>query len=164
MRLVTDGDRAWLEVRRCLQHHRHQLAVDAAGDHDPHVQAYGAPLLARAAWLPPVPIDLTTVRLTHRPGQRMWNLEPGERYSETVTRLAPPRTFENRATYRLIHADAQISWSSATAGTSTASTPQRRPPTNTRPGGWGAPTAPSAPGSATRATSTGARSTWPSAP
>ncbi|HEX6403688.1 MAG TPA: hypothetical protein VF003_11095 [Pseudonocardiaceae bacterium] len=84
----------------------------------------GTPLLSTPAWLPDAPIPLDEIKLQYTPEAEFNGItgtEPvirrllpvrasGRRYrtySEVVAALASPRTFENRATYRLLAADLQ---------------------------------------------------------
>lgn len=120
-RTLTTSERDWLRVRSYLQEHRYDLTVSAAAEY-PNQQLADTPLLAAPHWIPadPVPIgaiDLTLDSSTARPvPDRLiaatTSLLPtradGRRYmtySEAMSELAAPSTFENKLTYRLSAAD-----------------------------------------------------------
>jgi hypothetical protein len=112
---LTASQRDWLRVRSYLQEHRHELAVDAAGDYPADRRVAGTPLLAAPGWQPaePVPLQQIGLELTaaedFAPPTRDLPERPDGtrylRYSEALADLAPPAVFENRATYRLTEAD-----------------------------------------------------------
>jgi hypothetical protein len=119
-RTLTDSEQAWARTRSYLREHRTELDLAAAAGYpDAHRVAESA-LLARREWLPiaPIPLDHislewsrteespSTARLPHssilptRPCGR-----PYATYSAAVGEIAAPAVFENRPTYRLLHAE-----------------------------------------------------------
>jgi len=111
-------------VRNYLREHRYELAVSAARDYPDSAAVETTPLLSTRTWIPDTPIPLDDIKLQYTPDAAFNGItgtEPvirrllpvranGTRYrtySEAVTALAPPRIFENRATYRLLAADLQ---------------------------------------------------------
>ena len=63
VRELTPSERDWLEVRRYLQEHRHDLAVRAAEEFPASARMAGTPLLAAPGWLPAVPVPLSDISL-----------------------------------------------------------------------------------------------------
>lgn len=122
---LTDSEREWLEVRRFLQRNRFAFGVEAADGYGDHVKAYGTPLLSRPGWLPETPIELAGIRLTRAvddrtvPSSRAFGATlPGadQNYSDIFGRLAAPRVFDNRPTYRLVGADLSAAGGELTFG------------------------------------------------
>ena len=161
---LTASQRDWLRVRSYLSEHRHGLALDAAGDYPADLRIAGTPLLAAPRWRPaePVPLPEVWLELTpaeaqppitgpsaalHRAAAPLLPERPDGtrylRYSDALRDLAAPAVFENRVTYRLTEAQLTTGLTprerpgshSPAAAISTASTPARRPRTNTRPRG-----------------------------
>jgi hypothetical protein len=117
-RALTGSERDWLRVRSYLQEHRHDLALDAAGDYPAERRVAGTPLLAAPGWVPAEPVPLADVALECAPPGDLATVHGGaplrpERpdgtrypsYSDTLRELAAPAVFENRPTYRLTEAD-----------------------------------------------------------
>lgn len=108
---VTAGGREWLRVRRHLREHRHELGVAASRELYPDLpRVPGTGLLTTGPWLPDAPVPLDAIALTLRPDApppacAVPGATPFVRYSEGMSRLARPATFENRSTYRLLGAD-----------------------------------------------------------
>lgn len=109
--MTSPDEREWLDVREYLQRNRYELGVEAAGEYEN--RAFGTPLLTRPDWLPETPIDLAGIRLTRKSGgsdvatSRAYGatLPTGyDNYSDIFGRLAAPRVFDNRPTYRLTDA------------------------------------------------------------
>ena len=111
----------WLQVRAYLQKHRYELAKSAAGLYPRSCRVEETDLLAPSSWIPGSPLDIDSVSLScvrsEIPSLDGWtralgNVLPDCRngavyrgYSDAMARLAAPRIFENRSTYRLIEAD-----------------------------------------------------------
>jgi len=121
-RNLTNSEHQWLRVRQHLREHRYDLAVSAAGGYPESATVEATPLLSAPTWLPDIPIALDYIKLQYTPEATFGGItgtEPVIRrllpirvngvryrtYSEAVAALAAPRIFENRATYRLLHAD-----------------------------------------------------------
>jgi hypothetical protein len=109
-------------VRNHLRAHRYDLAVLAARDYPESTTVEGTPLLSTPSWLTDAPIPLDDIKLQYTPEAPFSGItgtEPVVRrllptrangtkyrtYSEAVAALAAPRIFDNRATYRLLHAE-----------------------------------------------------------
>jgi hypothetical protein len=122
VRELTPSERDWLEVRRYLQEHRHDLAVRAAEEFPASARMAGTPLLAAPGWLPAVPVPLSDISLeltAAADGAAGTPWPPGDAaalperadgtrylsYSQALAELAAPAVFENRVTYRLTAAD-----------------------------------------------------------
>ena len=145
-------------MRSYLREHRHGLAVDASGDYPADRRVAGTPLLAAPGWQPAEPIPLAAIGLELTPAEStppaaaapaldaaaaaLLPERPDgtryHRYSDVLRDLAAPAVFENRVTYRLTDArlvsgltPGRPGWRSPAAAISTASTPARRPRTNT---------------------------------
>lgn len=123
-RYFTDSEQHWLSVRGHLHKNRYELAVSAARDYPKSAAVEGTPLLSAPRWLPDHPIPLDQIELRYTPeagfsgitgteaaaGRLLPSRADGSRYhtySEAVADLAAPGIFENRSTYRLLHADLQ---------------------------------------------------------
>ncbi|HET9257306.1 MAG TPA: XRE family transcriptional regulator [Pseudonocardiaceae bacterium] len=119
---LTGSEQQWLRVRDYLREHRYDLAVSAARDYPESATVAGTPLLSTSGWLPAAPIPLDDIKLHYTPEAAFGGItgtEPVVRrllpvrasgaryrsYSGAVAALAAPRVFENRATYRLLHAE-----------------------------------------------------------
>ncbi len=145
-RALTASQADWLRVRSYLQEHRHDLAVDAAGDYPADRKIAGTPLLAAPGWQPAEPVPLQDIGLEFSAPQPA-ELEPAalepaalaepqpalgdgaapllperpdgtryRRYSDALRDLAAPAVFENRRTYRLTEADLGASRLAFTGG------------------------------------------------
>jgi hypothetical protein len=113
------SETAWLATHAYLHRNRYELGLRAAAEHPPEARLAGTPLLSPRAWRLPAPIPLESIRLEFRPDEPPPQVPDGpapalpERadgtpyrsFSEVVENLAPPAVWENRPTYRLIHAD-----------------------------------------------------------
>jgi hypothetical protein len=116
---LTQSEEQWLRVRAYLRDNRHRLAVEAGGGYPDAAKVSGTPLLTVPNWYPTAPIPLDAVELEYWPEgdsagvtgteEAAWPLLPvradGTRYhsfSEALAELAPPDTFQNRSTYRLL--------------------------------------------------------------
>jgi len=64
---LSASQRDWLRVRSYLTEHRHDLAVDAAGDYPADAKVAGTPLLAAPGWQPAEPVPLREVALELTP-------------------------------------------------------------------------------------------------
>ena len=117
-RELSASEQEWLEVRRYLNDHRHELGKRAAALYRDAVQVEGTPLLSRPEWLPQTPVPLDSIKLEYAPDaapvQVPWDrLSLPQRsdstgftsYAEAVGELTRPALFENRPTYRLLEAD-----------------------------------------------------------
>jgi hypothetical protein len=121
-RPLTPSEAEWLRVRRYLREHRYDLGLAAAGAYPNAATVAGTSLLTTERWLPVEPIPLDRIELGFAPGSRFTGLMGTERvtecvrplrpdgsryssYSTAIRELAPPAVFENRGTYRLLHAD-----------------------------------------------------------
>ena len=63
-RALTASQSDWLRVRSYLQEHRHDLALDAAGDYPADRKIAGTPLLAAPGWQPAEPVPLQDIAMT----------------------------------------------------------------------------------------------------
>ncbi len=117
-RALTPSEHDWLTVRSYLTEHRYELAGAAARSYPPAATVAGTPLLAAPGWQPAVPIPLRGITLELDDARRpagsgadsplLPQRPDGTRYpsySAAMAELAAPLVFENRATYRLTHAD-----------------------------------------------------------
>jgi hypothetical protein len=113
----------WRRVRAYLQEHRHELSASAAAHYPAASRAEGTALLTAPSWLPGAPLPLGAIQLSRVaassaiPDSPAWDAavgtvlparaggSPYRRYSAAVADLAAPAIFENRRTYRLVHAD-----------------------------------------------------------
>ena len=131
---LTASQRDWLRVRSYLQRHRHDLALDAAGDYPADRKVAGTPLLAAPGWQPAEPVPLQDIELEFTGPEVTGPEVTGPagpqpelasvlvdaaapllperpdgtrylRYSDALRELAAPAVFENRPTYRLTEAD-----------------------------------------------------------
>ena len=117
---LSDSEQAWLNTRRYLRERRTELDRLAADELIDIPKVADSALLTRPEWLPAWPLPLTAIELslqdaapatavtaeTARPG--LPRRSGGERYvsySDALGQLAKPGVFENRRTYRLLHAD-----------------------------------------------------------
>jgi hypothetical protein len=91
-------------VREYLRSHRYELATEFPPG------LAGTPLLSRPSWVPPTPVPLTALDITHRPAP-VWDLPPASgdpaypSYSAAMAALDAPTVFENRPTWPLLDAD-----------------------------------------------------------
>ncbi|SDH16413.1 hypothetical protein SAMN05216553_1177 [Lentzea fradiae] len=105
----------WLEVRAYLGEHRHAFAAKAAELYPDAPKVAGTPLLTAASWVPDAPVPLTDISLRLQrdaefvgvdgTGGAAANVLPeGDygTYSEAMAKLAAPKVFQNRSTYRLL--------------------------------------------------------------
>lgn len=104
----------WLEVRAYLGEHRHTLAVKAAELYPDTLKVADTPLLTAMKWMPAAPVPLTDLGFKlQRDEQFHGELGTGEAavnvlpeghgcYSEAMAKLAAPKVFQNRSTYRLL--------------------------------------------------------------
>lgn len=118
-RTLTDSEQAWVRTRTYLREHRNELDLAAAEEY-PHLERVaGTALLARREWLPTTPVRLQDITLEWVPSAdastgvqapRSSVLptracgSPYETYSAAVGEIATPAVFENRPTYRMLHA------------------------------------------------------------
>jgi hypothetical protein len=117
---MADSDPArWLRVRQYLNEHRRELTRAAQELYPAQWRVAGTPLLARAEWLPAVPVPLDQVVLDLQPDTPPARLpevdvsrflpvrEDGTRYAtyaDAMAALARPALFEDRVSYRLLDA------------------------------------------------------------
>lgn len=122
-RTLTPSQRVWLDTRRYLVEHRHELAVQAVGLYPNSATVDDTPLLTAPGWIPHAPIPLDAIELEFVPHaavpaemvtrdeaadglpQRA-DGRPYRSYAEVIADLAPPRVFEDRPTYRLLGIEA----------------------------------------------------------
>ncbi|MER7450353.1 hypothetical protein ABTW96_08695 [Nocardia beijingensis] len=117
-RTLTTSERAWLAVRAYLRSHRPTLDAAAAASYPDANRVAGTPLLTRLEWIPPSPLPLDDVTLEWSaddsaaaapPSSSVLPVrtsdQPYETYAEAVGEIAAPAVFENRPTYRLLHAE-----------------------------------------------------------
>jgi hypothetical protein len=118
---LTTSQHEWLRVRTYLQEHRQELSAAAAELYPAAIKVGGTPLLSDPSWFPAASVPLTSVSLEWHPS----HVEPAvdgtepfaelvrperpdgrryESYSAAMAELAAPRVFQNRSTYRLVHA------------------------------------------------------------
>jgi hypothetical protein len=117
--MADNGPARWLRVRQYLNEHRRELTRAAQELYPAQLRVAGTPLLARAQWLPAVPIPLGQVVLDLQPDTPPASLaeadvsrllpvrEDGTRYATyagAMAALARPALFEDRASYRLLDA------------------------------------------------------------
>jgi transcriptional regulator with XRE-family HTH domain len=127
MEAVHADQRYWRTVRQYLNHHRSELAAQAAALYPPELQVGGTTLIAPPSWLPDEPVDLADITMTWGPdvaAPRVTGTEPEtrglrplrvpgqefDRYTAAIRYLDPPRLFENRPSYRLL----DLSWDGGT--------------------------------------------------
>ncbi|MWK36547.1 transcriptional regulator [Actinomadura sp. J1-007] len=102
----------WERVRARLREERHGLGLRAAGLYPGVPRAGATELLTAPGWLPDAPVPLESVRVEWDPAppppavaDPKDGLPPGHRtYAEAMAALAPPAVFEDRPSYRLLHA------------------------------------------------------------
>ncbi|WP_280312534.1 hypothetical protein [Nocardia abscessus] len=118
IRTLTSSERAWIDTRTYLRERRTALDVAAAGIFSEAPRVADTPLLTRSQWIPTAPLLLEDITLEWCPEQVAPVLplaspvlpvrasgQPYETYAEAVGEIAAPVVFENRPTYRLLHAD-----------------------------------------------------------
>lgn len=107
-------EKEWLAVRRFLEQNRFELGIEAADGYPGLAKFFGTPLLTQPAWVPESPIDLGGIELeltgeepVRRSSRAYGAVLPAsyENYTDIYRKLAAPRVFENRGTYRLTAAD-----------------------------------------------------------
>ncbi|WP_432931857.1 hypothetical protein ACQPZZ_12880 [Microbispora sp. CA-135349] len=108
----------WVEVRRRLNGHRHELAVAAERLYPGVARAGSTRLLIRDGWIPATPLDLREVRLCwveDAPAADVTGREPeaaallpegAGAYPDALGTFARPRLFEDRTCYRLL----EVAW------------------------------------------------------
>jgi transcriptional regulator with XRE-family HTH domain len=111
----------WRAERRWLNRHRADLARLATQLYPAQRRVGRTPLIADPDWLPPVPVDLGSLRLeldegpqtvqvdgsepqTERVRPLRSNNRRFERYTSAIRHLSPPRLFDSRPSYRLLDA------------------------------------------------------------
>jgi hypothetical protein len=121
---LTGSEQQWLRIRNHLRDHRHELAVCAAREYPESAAVEKTPLLSTPLWLPHEPILLHDIQLQYTQVEQFGGITGAEpiiqrllparadgtkyrTYSDAVATLAAPALFENRSTYRLLHADLQ---------------------------------------------------------
>src|SRR5262249_768023 len=119
---LTGSQRSWLRIRQHMREHRYALAVAAARVYPDATGVAGTPLLSTPDWIPTTPIPLDPIPLDsppHPPPPAVTGRHPAPRdalpmrpdgiryarYCDAIADLAPPAVFEDRPTYRLLHAD-----------------------------------------------------------
>lgn len=115
---VAGSQTQWRTVRRYLNAHRGELAVQARSLYASDTSLLDTPLLSHPAWMPPRPVLLDRIRLnwTERPTMPLVDgtgIEAAptlplhrsgtsfERYTQAVRYIDSPTLFENRPSYRL---------------------------------------------------------------
>ena len=121
-RSIEHSQRQWRTVRRYLDSKRGQLTRSAATLYPGAVRVGSSALISTESWMPAEPMAFSDVVLSWimdanepkvRGGEpeslatRPLDFRGGsyERYSRAMRDLSPPRLFENRPGYRLLHAD-----------------------------------------------------------
>lgn len=119
-RTLTDSEQAWARTRSYLREHRTELDLAAAAAYPDALRVSESALLARREWLPTSPIPLNDISLewapteeptpaTPLPGSSILPIRdsgrPYETYAQAIGEIAAPAVFENRPTYRLLHAE-----------------------------------------------------------
>ena len=111
----------WRLVRQTLNRNRHELTASSARLYWDSVPIEGTTCITRPHWMAPVPIDLDSIRLDFvedAPPPMVDGTEPESescrpqrpnglrynRYSQAIRAIARPSLFENRTSYRLLHA------------------------------------------------------------
>ncbi|MFF7941585.1 hypothetical protein ACFZC5_17880 [Nocardia gamkensis] len=118
IRTLTPSERAWSDTRAYLREHRTSLDTAAAARYSEAPLVADTPLLTRGQWIPAAPLPLEDITLEWRPQvaapvvplaspvlPMCGSGQSYETYAETVQRISAPTVFENRPTYRLLHAD-----------------------------------------------------------
>jgi hypothetical protein len=120
-RALTPSEREWMDTRSYLREHRSALDAAAAQSYPALRRVADSTLLAREEWIPTTAIRLEEVgtALEVSPVSEAAGIEPtlssalpvrqtGDpytSYAEAVGELVAPTVFENRPTFRLVHAD-----------------------------------------------------------
>jgi hypothetical protein len=117
-RTLTASERAWIDTRTYVREHRPTLDNAAAQGYAALPRVADSPLLANSQWIPDAPIPLGEVTLSldtssvaGTPAAADVVLpvrENGEQYTsyaQAVGELVAPTVFEDRPTFRLLHAD-----------------------------------------------------------
>jgi hypothetical protein len=111
----------WRAERRWLNQHRAELARLATQLYPAQYRVGPTSLIADPGWVPPVPVDLGSLRLELDEGPQSVqvdgsepqtepvrplrsNTQRFERYTSAIRHLSPPRLFESRPSYRLLDA------------------------------------------------------------
>jgi hypothetical protein len=116
---LSSGEKEWLDVRRFLEKNRFELGKKAAEEYPSHLKFFDTPLLTRRTWFPDYPISLSGIELDfvgeYPPDRSSQSYgaalpvvstgSPYENYTDAYQKLAAPRVFENRGTYRLTEAN-----------------------------------------------------------
>ncbi len=118
MHSPTASEREWMETRAWLRDHRSDLDDAAAQSYPRAVRVAETPLLARKEWIPVTPLRIDDIALEWSPTAPIPPVplaspvlpigDSGRAYAsyaEAVGSIAAPSVFENRPTYRLLHAD-----------------------------------------------------------
>lgn len=123
-RRVRQEQDAWRRTRRVLNARRPELSRLAARLYPPRFRVGDTSLIAEPGWLPAEPVELGDIQLTYDvsgpepvldgTGPETAHVRPlastdhrYPRYSQALRALAPPRLFENRASWRLT----DVTWS-----------------------------------------------------
>jgi hypothetical protein len=109
---MTPAERRWREERARLNAGRDRLGRLASDPYPGAPRVAGTRLMCRDGWIPAAPVPLEDVRLEWDPDPAppavaapADGLPPGyRRYSEALAALAPPHTFDDRPSYRLLDA------------------------------------------------------------
>ncbi|MEV0363435.1 hypothetical protein [Nocardia fusca] len=120
-RALTPSERAWMDTRSYIREHRSALDAAAAQSYPALRRVADSTLLAREEWIPTTAIWLEEVgtAMEVSPVSEAAGIEPtlssalpvrqtGDpymSYAEAVGELVAPTVFENRPTFRLVHAD-----------------------------------------------------------
>ncbi|GGL25004.1 hypothetical protein [Nocardia jinanensis] len=120
-RTLTPSERAWIDTRSYVREHRSDLDAAAARAYPALHRVADSTLLAHEEWIPSAPIHLEDVvsALEVTPVSKAVGSAPpaspalpvrgtGDlytNYAEAVGELVAPTVFENRPTFRLVHAD-----------------------------------------------------------
>lgn len=104
MACVGDKISDWAEVRAYLRANRYELAAGFPSG------LAGTTLLTRPSWLPPKPVPLRSLKVSFK-NAPAWDLPQASgdptypSYSAAMAARDAPTVFENRPTWRLLHAD-----------------------------------------------------------
>ncbi|TDD31491.1 transcriptional regulator [Actinomadura sp. KC06] len=109
---MRPGERRWRDERARLNASRGPLGEAASALYPEVPRVAGTTLLCREEWIPDAPIRLEDIRLewdAHGAPPAVADPSDGlpdgyRTYAEAMAALAPPRTFEDRPSYRLLDA------------------------------------------------------------